>query len=327
MSGQKIDYASKGKDAFRKYGVHHLSKSSSESLMDCSEKFVLRSRYNTTNPKMLLGQSLHGILETMSDRLLPFTEKLIQKKASEKKIMATYPKFLNSAVDDINIADAVIIGVHEQLEKMYNSTGDILYKGGIAALESETLQLAETVAKSVTIDHFKSLLRYPILYPELNVKYLHPGCEIPYEGFIDQVVLRGGKLNVADLKTTYSKNNYVWTSVSTLFQLWLYAQAFVQMGYSKELPVGFIGRMIIDTKPKSKVRPAKFEVTVEFKTLKDLSVYNVQFSKLMKNIEKMVATGLELTGQPKYGCNACSYSSVCTKKISTDVWEDMTDGS
>jgi hypothetical protein len=276
---------------------------------------------------MILGQSLHGILETISDKLVPFTQELLNEGSPSKVLMRKYPRVLEEATENIEVSEEVISGVHDELEKMYNSSGDILYEGGIAALESETLELAETVAKSVSINHFKQLLRYPILYPELRVKYIHPGTEIPYEGFIDQVVVRDNMLNVADLKTTYSKNNYVWTSPHTIFQLWLYARAFVQMGYTEHLPVGFIGRMIIDTKPKAKVRPSKFEVTVEFKTLKDLGRYDSMFGSMITNIENMVKNGVELTGHSKFGCGFCSYKDVCTKKVDTNAWEDMENGS
>lgn len=311
-------YRSKGEAAYKKYGVHHLSKSSVDNLLDCSEKFVLKSRFYSPGKALILGSALHEIQEDISSQVSSAIMGSFGKRFTLSKYETLYPETLEDVLSDFDLAALFMKEVTYALKEVRESGKEVVLPVPYHEFKADIYGTAETITKSLRKDHLRDMLKYPVLNCEMRTVYLSDTLEIPYDGYLDLLVIDKGKLRVEDLKTTFSRNNYIWDSLLSVFQLWLYAQSLVQMGYCAKLPRGGITRLVIDTKPRAKVKPSVFDVTVERKILDDLSVYDRRFRKLLSNMEEYVKAGVAFSSMPTYGCKKCGYEKVCTKKYYPD---------
>jgi len=315
------EYRTKGEASYKKFGVHHLSKSSVDNILDCSEKFILKSRYFTPGKALVLGGAIHEIQEDISSRVSALLFEKFGNKIVLKNYEKVYPEVLDKVLSDYDVADNLIQEVTTSLREVLETSKEVILPVTYAEFKADVFGTAETITKSLKKTHLRELLKYPVLNCETRTTYIPEGLQIPYDGYLDLLVIDGGNLRVEDLKTTFSKNNYVWESMLTPFQLWLYANSLVQNGYCLKLPGGGITRLVIDTKPKAKARPSQFDITVERKIIPDLSIYDRRYKKLLAHIEDYVTAGVAFNGMPKYGCAKCGYAKVCTKKY-TPEWEN-----
>jgi len=307
--------------SYRKYGVHHLSKSSVEGFLECTEKFRLKNRYFAPGRALVLGGAVHEVQEKITQGVIDMVMADNRNDMSIEEYSNAYGEYLDEVIENTSIPSVIINSVMYKLDEILDSNKELLLPGSFTDFQSEVLTYTEVLAKSVEKDHFRQIMKYPVLRCELRTHFIPEGLDIPYDGYIDTMVADGPNIRFEDLKTTFSKNQFVWQSLHTLFQMWLYAKAMKQMGYINFSPEVGVTRAVIDTKPKSKNMPDKFEITVERKVVKDIMVYDQYFMTMLRSVENMIKTGVEICGSPKFGCKKCGFYPVCSKRY-RNVWID-----
>lgn len=332
MQGKRLSevtaeaYAKAGMTALKKFGVHHLSKTSLEALTECAQKFHLKGSYELVKNTMLLGQICHSVLEQAADALVPFSEgNIIEgKELDMADLMERFAEFRSAAFSKFDIGRMLLNAAQEQLEQIANSSKEVLYAdgGNFQSLTDEIISTVETIGKSYGKEHLETILDGPVLGAEIPVVYF---CgEIPYLGYIDLLKLdASGSVRVVDLKTTFSNNQYIWQSTGAKFQLWLYAQALKQMGMVNYTPAGEINRLVIDIGTRRKIKPTSYTVRIERKILEDLDSYTPKFEGEIMFAEKTIRSGAELFAHSQYGCGSCEYKDMCEHKITPDDWKDL----
>jgi len=316
-------YRKAGELALRKFGVHHLSKSSADGLLDCVNKFHFKSQFVTAKPSLTLGTICHSVLEQAADALIPFTDKIDLNNIDIEKINQEFKVFRDAVFEPLDLELMFLTAAKDALDEIANNKSEVLYQEGqdLLSFTDEINATVETLTKSLTKSHLKELLDGPIIGSEIPVIYFAGEGRIPYLGYIDLLKLGpDGHLRIVDLKTTFSSNQNVWKSPMTKFQLWLYAQALKQMGIVTYLPDGEIDRAVIDLGARRKVKPTSYKVTVEKGVVYQLQRYDKAFNNVINYAEKLVEGNVEIYARGQYGCAGCDYKNVCPNKILSDDW-------
>lgn len=314
-------YKQRGKASLKAYGVHHLSSSSvAHSLMDCSKKFVFKGLYTTPKVTLIMGTVFHEIVEDISHGIFKICPGITNGTMDLDEISNVYPDARDRVLSNYALDFHILNKAELKYEEEVNSTRQLLMEGSLSQFRSELMNVAETASKSVTLDDIKQLMEYPVLFSEFKIYYFPPEGIIPYIGFIDQIIIKDGQLVIGDLKTGFSKSPYIWSSWTTLFQLWLYSKALKQMGILDKVPETEIVRMIVNT--KTNIKKGKYEVIHERKTVNNIEQYDEQFNNVIKMAENMIKHNIDLCGTPTFGCKACDYFSVCDSFIVPE-WKDV----
>lgn len=319
-------YAKAGTEALKKFGVHHLSKTSLETLTECAQKFHLKGSYEIVKNTMLLGQICHSVLEQAADALMPFTDaSLVEgKEIDMTDLMKKFAEFRSAVFSRFDIGRMLLDSAQEQLDRIANSSKEVLYAdgGNFRSLADEIISTVETIGKSYSREHLETVLDGPVLGSEIPVAYFYG--EIPYLGYIDLLKLdASGSVRVVDLKTTFSNNQYIWQSTGAKFQLWLYAKALRQMKVIDYMPAGEIDRLVVDLGTKRKIKPTSYTVKIERKILENLDSYTPKFESEIMFAEKTIKSGAEIFAHSQYGCGSCEYKDMCEYKITPDDWKDL----
>lgn len=326
-------YAAAGTHTLKKLGVHHLSRSSLDQLLECTNKFHFKSRFKTAKTTMLLGNICHAVLEQIANVLIPWLEAkkdpLFETPEEFQTFLAEYRAFKDAELDKADIAGMLLQSAQNQLMDLAASQTEILYADGMTHQEfrNEILAAVETMAKSVTKEHYKWLLEYPVVASEAPVVYMPKEGAIPYLGYVDMLTIGpNGKYRIVDLKSTFSSNQNIWNSAMTKFQLWLYGKSLMQMGFCDYMPEVEIKRITIDTGSRRKVKPSVFKVTLDNGVLPDIESYDRKFQHMLSFADKMIADGIEVFAHSQYGCESCEYLPVCDQAVIPGDWERSSGG-
>lgn len=322
-------YAKAGTAALKKFGVHHLSKSSAENLLECANKFHLKSLYNIAKPQMFLGNIVHGVLEKAADSLVPYSEKVNVKTLegeSLKKFIAGYSDFKTEVFSKLNFSQLLIEQAQDQLADL-TCGREVLYPEGMGygTFAANILATVETMTKSLTKEHWSELLDCPVLSSEMPVIYFTGSpneVKIPYLGYADMLMLdpETGKVKIVDLKTAFSGQSQTWNNVGYKFQLWLYAQALKQMGYVDYTVTAEIKKVLIDLGLKRKNKPTTYTIKTEVGRLTNLDSYNERFQHTLDYAQRIIENGIQVFANSSYGCGSCEYKDMCDEKILNDDW-------
>lgn len=320
-------YAKAGTWALKQFGVHHLSKSSGDSLLECANKFHFKSRFRLAKPALMLGTICHSVLEHAADALTGFTEgkPMLRSDMTEfQKFLKEYEAYKDEVLGKLDLSRLLTDAADNELMSIAASQTEVLYPEGVthSDLRNEIFATVETMAKSLTKEHLGKLLEHPVVGAELPVVYMPGEHKIPYLGYIDLLKIGpDGKLRICDLKTTFSNNQAIWSSMMTKFQLWLYGKSLVQMGVTPYMPEVEISRMIIDLGTRRKVKPSSYKITIERGVLPDIEQYDRQFEDVMRYAEKLVSGNVQIFAHSQYGCASCDYKAVCDRAVTSDDWK------
>lgn len=321
-------YAAAGTHTLKKFGVHHLSRSSLDQLLECTNKFHFKSRFRTAKTTMLLGNVCHAVLEQTANLLIPWLEDKgdvsWETREEFKAFLDEYRAFKDAELDKADIPGMLLQSVQNQLMDLAASQTEILYADGMTHSEfrNEALAAVETMAKSITKEHYKQLLEYPVVASEAPVVYMPGEGAIPYLGYIDQLTIGpNGRYRIIDLKSTFSNNQNIWNSAMTKFQLWLYGKSLMQMGFCDYMPEVEIKRITIDTGSRRKVKPSVFKVTLDNGVLPGIESYDRKFRHMLSFAGKMIEDGIEVFAHSQYGCESCEYLPVCDQAVVSGDWQ------
>lgn len=324
-------YAAAGTQTLKTLGVHHLSRSSLDQLLECTNKFHFKSRFKTAKPTMMLGNICHAVLERIANVLIPWLDGKDIEWATQdefQEFMDEYKAFKDAEIDKMDLSGLFLQAAKDHLMDLAASQSEILFADGMSYSDfrTEILSTVETMTKSITKDHYKWLLEYPVIGSEVPIVYMPGEGKIPYQGYIDLLVIGpDAKYRVVDLKSTFSSNQAIWTSSMTKFQLWLYAHSLVQMGVCEYLPEAEIKRITVNLGTRCKVKPSIYKVTTDNGVLQDLKAYDKKFKHMLKFADKMIAEDIEIYAHSQYGCESCDYRSVCDQAIVSDDWQKSGD--
>ncbi len=313
-------YREAGSMSLRTTGVHHLSKSSCETLLECTQKFYYKSSIKTAKPELTLGTVGHALQEHIAALLKPAADKYLNGEITREELDRVFPEFREAVLDQLDIPLKIMEYTQAEYNEQINSSIEIIMPGGPGAYRTELLSLAETMGKSLKREHVSQMFDLPPAHTEMPVVYFPEGMTIPYMGYIDLLKVASDGLLVSDLKFTFSNNSYVWNSAMTPFQLWLYSASLVQMGVCTEMPRAEITRVVVDIGKKRKVRPTTFDVKVERKRLKPMKLLDSRYMDSIRTAEAMILSGVELFANSTFGCKSCDYYEMCPKKSVPD-WE------
>jgi len=316
-------YNKHGRASLKKYGVHHLSKSSCESLLECTNKFYMKSLFRTAKVVLSMGQVGHSLQESIVDALQVGADKYLSGEITLDTYFKVYPEFLDAVLEDLDLPEKIMEIAIAEINSQIYSPVEMLFPEGLNNYSSKVMLMSEMTGKSLTKDHLRAMLSEPILYAELPLVYIPGGgLEIPYTGFADLVsISREGRLKVIDLKLTFSNNQNVWTSVTTMFQVWLYGMSLVQMGVTDIFPELGITRLVIDAGLKRKIPPTSYNISVEKKVLRGIGPVAPGFESLMRTCENNIVNKSEVFALSKWGCKTCDYAERCDKKMIPE-WEE-----
>ena len=328
-------YAKAGLKALKKYGVHHLSKSSADNLLECANKFHLKSQYTTASTRMTLGTICHSVIEAAVDALVPYS-KDFDKLDGEKfaRFIADYPDFRTATLAKMDLHAELVDAATKAVDALANSSKEVLFAEGadIKTFSTEIYSHIETLSKSLTKEHLGIVLNYPVIASEFPVVYVPEETDagmpqIPYLGYIDILKLGpDGRFIVSDLKTTFSANQGIWQSKMTKFQLWLYAKSLIQLGLTDVMPNVDITRVTIDLGTRRKVKPTKYKVVVERGVLDNIENYDDKFDDIIAFAQRMIANDIEIFAHSQYGCASCDYRPVCDQAVVQDDWHIVQEG-
>lgn len=327
-------YAEAGITALKKYGVHHLSRSSADNLLECASKFILKNQYQTANLKLTLGSICHSVVEEAVNRLSVYSENFRNlDKDAFRQWMNEYPVFRQETLAHLDIPRILNDAADKALGDIANSSREVLYADGddFLSFSADIREKTETLGKSLTQEHLAAVLDLPVLGAELTVTYIPEkfgdAPVIPYLGYIDILKIGpDGRLIVSDLKTTFSPNQAIWSSKMTKFQLWLYAKSLVQMGYTTELPKVDITRITADLGLKRKTKPSVYKITVERGTIEDIGTYDGKFRDVIAFAQSMIQNRIQIFAHSQYGCASCEYRNICGQAVTPEDWTITTIG-
>lgn len=329
MNKREIDaktaalYRKAGEYTLKKFGVHHLSKSSADGLLDCINKFHFKSQYVSAKPSLVLGSICHGVLEQAADVLAPFTDGLDINNLDIDKTIAEFKTFRDEKFEEMDLEQMFLTSMDKELDDLASNKLEVLYQDGqdLVSFTDEIHAVIETLSKSFNKAQLKDILDGPIIGSELPVIYLAGEQRIPYLGYIDLLkVGEDGHLRIVDLKTTFSVNQNVWKSPMVKFQLWLYGNALKQMGIVSYLPNGEIDKLTIDLGTRRKIKPTNYRVTLEKGAVYQLQRYDKAFANVIDYAEKLIENNIEIYARGQYGCAGCDYKNVCPNKVLSDDW-------
>lgn len=306
-------YYEAGAKSLSETGVHHLSKSSVEALLECTNKFLLKSSYRTAKPLLSLGSVGHSLQETLVEKMSVGAQTYLRGEISLDTFRKVYPEFRDAVLASVDLPDMIMNLAEEEYNEAVGGPVEVLFPEGPLAFRNELMRLSETLGKSLTVDHCRELLDQPVLWAELPVVYVPEGRIIPYSGYVDMVKLSQTGLRISDLKMTFSNNAYVWNSLMTQFQLWLYAVSMLQMKLTDTLPEVDITRVVVDIGAKRKIKPTRFDVKIERRVLPGLTPDSPRFYSIIEAAERMVTGGVEVYAHSMFGCPSCDLLTVCDK--------------
>jgi len=282
--------------------LDHLSVSTVNALLECTEKIVLKQKYRTPGIAMFVGSVLHETLENVV---------LLRKKhGADFEIDQEVINAIFSAAYDNNCLD-------------FSKDIQYLFKEG----EEPFFMKPQS---------YKSRVR-EILNPVLNPGKLlnitpNKGIDInPEEGFnedfygykwvgyIDANYIPKdpeAPVVVYDYKVVTSSRSFSnWKKVTSTFQGWVYQQINRKHFTDREVKVVFIiiylpykklpGLLLGDNEIP------EVEAELLFVPMNFTKEEELMYETRPKTAKAMLENDVVIIGQSKYGCNYCGYKNVC----------------
>lgn len=332
-------YQTAGLNSFKEYGVHHLSKSSCSTLLQCSHAFNMRSDYKIASIKMSSGQLFHGLNEEAVKLVKETVVSYLRKKRMTfEEFTLQYKERLQEV--PLNIASILEKIVEDEIAECYSK--EVLYDEStpsLAAYKDELITIAQEITKKVTRSVLIGLIdpSCPVIDAEEAVTFIPPvtvkanTAIVPYLGYIDQIRISAeGKIIIRDLKTSLRNSSYTWNTWETVFQLWLYKQALLQN--NPELVADNIVCQIQKlnfTMPKW-IKRGKKDIWVDSSLVSEIKTpilspgANSYFMSVLQTAQDIISGERPpITAQANFGCKGCSYVAVCPNKFEFD-WQETT---